>query len=395
MVRGPVSMVIVGVLSLGMVALLFGGPRVFEKVLPASAIAWLETFGTDGTMQGIGDGGGFFGLGGTKSAGGDGADPMSKLRDRKDGWEADASVATLQGGGLAFVGDVLQGHSARVRDHAPAEVSVLTPVTGCRFTPPSAEAHIGHAQAAKGTSIGLATYNDSHIAEAVQVLVNVYRKNGTLRKATLNAHSYEVFDIAVTETARPVYLVLVGWHGLTVFNIHLAPGARIERVALIGGDQIGVANLDPAVPVEVLRGDEAAACGAVPFYPPNPGNLFFQSVENGAIKPEELPGYLERFATALAGWEGYFQANFGTGATQSLSGDVGGVLVAAVGPVPVAPEARAVWRPVKGAALRVTVDQYVEMPGAPEGQDFASVVEGVARAFAWGDLKNLSQGVEF
>lgn len=397
MIRGPVSLVIVGGGMLGMVALLFGGPRVFEKVLPEAAISWLETMGTDGTISGLGgDGsGGFLGFGGASAAKGKGDDPMSRLRDTSDGWAADGKVTTLQGGGLAFVADVIDGYSARVRDDAPGTVEVLADLQGCAFTPPSADAHIGHASAGARTPVGLATYNDGHIAAAVQGLVNAYRETGMTRTSKGTGLRYEVFDVAVTETARPVYLVLEAMHGLPVFNIHLAPGARIERVALIGGDQIGVANLPEGVPVEVMRRAAAETCGAMPFYPLNPGALYYQSVEIGAIRPEEVPGYEARFAASQEAWEGFFRANFGVGAHESLSGDVDDVTLATVGPVPANPEARAVWAPVEGAPVRVTVDQYLEYPGQAEGEDFDSRVKAVARAFAWGDLANLAQGVAF
>ncbi len=389
-------MVIVGSVMLFMTALVMGGPRVFEKVLPEKAIVWIETMGM-GTMGGdwAPTVHGTLRLGGGKAPASDPNDPNSRLRDSSDGWSADVTVATLQGGGLAFVEDVIDGHRARVHGHAPGSVTPLTGMEGCAFTPPSTLAHVGHAASGERVKIGLATYNDSHIAAAVQTLVNVYRDSGSVRSFKAEGQQYEVFDIAVTETERPVYLVLVAGAGLPVFNIHLAPGARIERVALIGGDQAGVANLPEDVPVEVMLRPRAEACGAVPFYPLNPGALYYQSVENGAIKPEEVPQYEARFAAAEAAWEGFFRANFGVSAAESLSGDVREVMVAAVGPVPGDAGDRAVWQPVKGAPLRVTMDQYVDYPDMPEGQDFDSKVRAVATAFAWGDLGNLAQGVEF
>ncbi len=396
MVRGPISMVIVGAIMLVMMALTMGGPRVFENVLPEKAIVWIETMGM-GTMEGgwTYTAHGTLRMGGGKAPTADPDDPNSRLRDSSDGWSADVSVATLQGGGLAWVEDVIDGHRTRVHGHAPGTVTPLTEVQGCAFTPPTALAHVGHAASGERVQIDLGTYNDSHIAAAVQTLVNVYRDSGTVRSFRAAGPQYDVFDIALTETARPVYLVLVAGAGQPVFNIHLAPGARIERVALIGGDQTGVANLPEDVPVEVMRRPLAESCGAVPFYPLNPGALYYQSVENGAIRAEEVPQYEARFAAAEAAWEGFFRANFGVSARESLSGDVRQVMVAAIGPVPDDAGARAVWQPIKGAPVRVTMDQYVDYPDMPEGQDFDSRVQAVARAFAWGDIANLSTGVDF
>lgn len=386
MVRGPVGMAIALVISLVVVAMMAGGgTRVFARFLPESAMAVIDNIAASGTFSSM-DG---------PRKGADGADPMSYLRDSSDGWKANEDVATLPGGGLAFVPDVIDGWISRLHEPAPGAVEVLVEHQGCRFTPPSAAAVIGHVRAAATEKIGLATYNDTHIAAAVQLLADRYRKSGLVAESSLSAFTYEAFDIAVTETAAPVYLVIEAVQGLPVFNIHLAPGARIERVVILGGEQVGVANLDPAVPVEALRATGIANCGITPWYPLNPGALYYQSVENGAIKPEEVAVYEEKFARWDAEWEGFFRESFGVGAKETLSGNVANVRVATVGPVPATAEGRAVYRSVKGAALRVTVDQYVEYPGMGEGQDFDSVVKAVAKAFAWGDFANLAQGVQF
>lgn len=388
MVRGPVSMVIVGVIGLVMFGLVAGGPKLFEKVLPDSAIAWLEEMG------------GFGGAGMLSSPGATGAktDPAraaSHLRDSSDGWKPDDKIAALPGGGAAFVDQVITGYTTRIKGMAPAQVDPLTELAGCAFTPPSPGAFVGHAaiRGQTGLDIPVATYGDADLAAAVQVLVTVYRDSGMLRTSTLSGLRFETFDVAVTETAKPVYLVLETGAAQRVFNLHLAPGARLERVVLIGGDQTGVANLPAGVPVEAMLAKTAAACGYAPFYPLNPGHLFYQSVENGAIRAEEAAEKIAAFAKAASDWDQTFRAAFGTGANETLSGGWVGGTIAMVGPLPAMPDARAVYAPVKGAVLRVTVDQYVEFEGQSPEQGFDARVKAVATAFAWGNLKNLRQGV--
>lgn len=386
MVRGPISLAIVSVISLIMVGLTMGGPKVFENVLPESAYAWLDGFEMGGGMPSFGGSS----FGGKKK---DPNDASARLEDDSDGWKADDDVTTLAGMHLAFVDQVIDGYSRRVTDAVPGAVEVLTEQADCAFTPPSEGAHIGLATVAETTRIGLATYNDTHIASAVRHLAATYRLEGKIKRASLDNLSFEVGDIAVTETQKPVYLVLDASYKRVVYNIHLAPGAELDRVILIGGIEAGVANVPADVPVEVITGEAAAACGYQPYYPLNPGHLFFQSMASGVMKQEEVDQRFAEFKAAEQAWENAFRAAFGVSPDGLSTGSVGGVSLATVGPLPAAPEGRAIWKSVTDAPLRVTVDQYVERPGAGDGRDFDAVVKAVAKSFAWGNLENMSNGV--
>ncbi|MCB6178648.1 hypothetical protein LHP98_10965 [Rhodobacter sp. Har01] len=394
MVRGPVSLAIVGLIMLAMLALVAGGPRVFEKVLPESAIVWLETFGGEPGMVSA-DGG----WAGSPDGGGDASsNPLDYLSDTSEGWEANGPIAAAAGGGAVFIDAAFADYRKRGNGEAAAKAETLEPLAGCAPTPPSATAFLAHVRASVSSSIplDLATYDDADLAAAAQAFARTLRTTGTKRKPLLAGVVFTAYDVAVTETERPVYLVLEVPQGLRILNLHLAPGAKLERVVLLGGEQAGVANLPEGVPVEVMRDAEMEACGLRPFYPLNPNHLFFQSVENGAIQGEELETRLAEFARLEAEWDAAFRAMFGAGAAETLIGGWDEGTLALAGPVPATPEARAVWTPYAGATVRMTVDQYVHHPGLEaEGADFASKVEAIATAFAWGDLKNLKPGVKF
>jgi hypothetical protein len=324
--------------------------------------------------------------------------PQELLSDSSDGWRAEGPIAALAGGGAAFIDDVIDGYSTRVKGDAPARTETLAPLQGCQPTRPSAEAAVAHARASDSDkpTLGLATYNDADLAAAVQSFAAHVRATGTKPRPSLDRLAFEAYDVAVTETARPVYLVLEAGAGQVIFNVHMAPGARLERVVILGGDQAGVANVAAEVPVEVMRGPELAACGLVPFYPLNPNHLFFQSIANGVIKEDEAQTRQAEFASLAQAWDAAFTGMFGVGAIESLAGgwSRGGLSVA--GPVPASPEVRAVWAPIEGSVMRLTLDQYVDHRGLEgQGADFASTVEAVATAFAWGDLKTLKRGVQF
>lgn len=388
MVRGPVSMGIALVLMMFMFLLVGLGPRAFEQILPESAIVWLETMGGIGDMQGMAlVGGGNSG----NSGGGKTAD--DRVRDSSDGWKVAGPVAALAGGAAAFPDQVIAGYSTRVRGDSPGATTVLTPRADCRPEPPSAAAAFAHVAIAgdTGLDLGLSTYGDADLAAAAQVFVNVWRETGMKNPFPSRGEAYQAFDVAVTETAAPVYLVVEAVHGQRIVNLHFAPGARLERVVLLGGAQMGVANLPPGVPVEAIPASVLQVCARLPFYPLNPGHLFYQSVENGAIRADEVAGHEASHAAAVAGWEAAFRRMFGQGAGETLAGDWLDATLAVAGPLPATPEARAVWTPIEGAPVTLTVGQYVETAAmAREGKGFANRVEAIVRSFAWGDLELLS-----
>ncbi len=222
----------------------------------------------------------------------------------------------------------------------------------------------------------------------------MYRASGLRRVEGLKANSFEVYDVAVTETAKPVYLVLQTRNFLRLWNIHLAPGARLERVVLLGGDEAGVANLPDGVPVEVLRSSEIEACGLpTPFYPLNPGALLFQSLDSGVLKPEDAQATLDMIAAKGKAYDDWFRATFGVGADETMAGNWVDNSIAVAGPKPATAEARAFWQPITGSTALVTVDDYLEYAAlADQGVDFASRVIAIATAYAWGDLENLRMG---
>lgn len=381
--RGPISMVIVGAISLAAVALVVGGPRVFEGVLPESAIAFLEQQGTFGSMTGpVGSGTGEF--------------PTDFLSDSSDGLEVSGPIAAGPGNAPVFINDVITGYTTRVARDIPAEVTTIRPILGCRLTPPLDGSVVGHVSTGPSdVQTALATYGDAELAAEVQVFVNVYRKSGMASPWTKDAPAYQAYDVAVTETSAPVYLVLHNRWGNRLWNIHLAPGARIERVVLLGGDQAGVANLDPVVPVEVVLGAELDACGIRPAFPLNAGHLFFQAIESGSVSQDEAASRMASIDAAVAAYDTWFRDSFGVTASGSRIGYESGT-IAVVGPVPGEAEAKAVFAPILASKIRTTQDRYFEVTGqVPEGEDFAARVRAIATGFAMGDLANLRQGVDF
>ncbi len=391
MSRGPISLVIVGLISLFLVTLVALGPRRLAGILPEPVIAMLER---QPFLPRFGDGGGSFGGGGRLPAG---TTPSDLLAADPDGLLAQGPIAALQGNRPVFIDAVIDGYETRIAGAVPAEITTIRPISGCKLTPPQDGTAVGHVTAGEsGLALGLLTYNDRTLAAAVQRFVDTYRELGTAQADAGAELAYQAYDVAVTETRRPVYLVLVNGRGNRIWNIHLAPGARVERVVLLGGDQAGVANLDPVVPVEVLPAAGLAACGIVPAYAADTGTDAAGAVA-GQAGSAEAGATVDPAAGAdrMAAWNTWFRDSFGVRADETRAGFDRG-MVSVVGPVPGEADLKAVYAPIQGARIRMTQDTYFEIRGQSGTDDsFAGRVEAIAKTFAFGDLGYLRQGVSF
>lgn len=386
MVRRLISVLLGGMFMLALGALVALGPRAFEGYLPEPAIAFLEARGLTG-LKGQGGGG---------PVSGTGEFPADYLEDAADGLHARGPIAAGPGNQPVFIADVISGYTTRIAQDIPAEITTIRPILGCLLTPPADGSIVGHvANGRSGVGTALATYNDTQLAAEVQAFVDAYRKTGASDPAVRTAPAYEAYDVAVTETRAPVYLVLETGEGNRLWNLHLAPGARIERVVLLGGDQAGVANLDPVVPVEVLLRDGLADCGITPAYPLNDGHRLFQAPSGGTASPEGAGSSLSAHLEAVARYDTWFQDSFGVRSSDSRVGfDTGSISL--IGPVPGEAGATAVYAPISGSKIRMTQDSYFEIAGqVAAGEDFAARVKAIATSFAFGDLRNLAQGVDF
>jgi hypothetical protein len=323
--------------------------------------------------------------------------PGQYLLDGPDGLGVEGPIAAMAGNRPVFIADVIDGYTTRIEADVPAEIMTIRPILGCRLTPPLQGTLVGHVVAgSSGVRTALATYNDTQLAAEVQVFVDAYREQGIADPALRTAPVYEAYDVAVTETGAPVYLVLENrWPVPRLWNIHLAEGARIERVILLGGGQAGVANLDPVVPVEVILHEGLGACGIRPDYPLNLGHLVFQSMANGAMSPAEAEEKLALIDARVAAYDTWFRDSFGVTASESRIGfDEGTISV--IGPVPGAADPKAIFAPIKGAKIRTTQDQFFEIQGqVAKGESFTDRVQAIATNFAFGNLDYLRQGMRF
>jgi len=383
--RGPVGVLIVSIVLLAVAAVVVGTPGVREKVLPDAALALLEGYGGTADV--------------TPAPGRsvrDGDVAADFLTLSAEGLHAQGPIAARPGNEPVFIKDVIAGYTTNIGAGIPAEITTIRPILGCLLTPPLTGTVVGHAVSGRSNMpLALSTYNDAHLAEAVQALVNLYRETGQVSVADRGDLAYQAYDVAITETAAPVYLVLENRVGNRIWNIHLADGARIERVVLLGGEQAGVANLDPVVPIEVILDAGLAACGIRPAYEPDlAAGIALDGVALADPDPGDFATLAEINDRATA-YDIWFRDSFDVHAGQSRAGfDVG--TISHIGPVPAVAEPKAKYAPINGAKIRMTHDKFFEIKGqVAQGADFAARVRAIATAFAFGDLGTLMQGVAF
>lgn len=377
MLRSLVSLVMALGIVLGAMVYVVRTPDFRDRVLPDSATAFLRE---TGFLAAVGAPDGDVRIGAT---------PQDFLIATSEGLVADGPIAAGGDNQPVFIKDVVSGHSVDPGSDIPAEITTIRPILGCELTRPLQGTVIGHVTSVRSPlTLALTSYSDADLAAAVQDYVDAYRKFGSDAQLPAGGPRYAVHDVAVTETAAPVYLVLENMGGNRIWNIHLAEGARIERVVLLGGSQSGVANLDPVVPVEVILAAGLADCGIDPAYGPDADQFPVATTSADTGTDAET---LQR-AKAYDTW---FRDSFDVLAGESRRGYAEAV-VTLIGPVPATAEERAVYASIKGARVRTTHDQYFEIQGQPTGgKDFAARVLMIATGFAFGDLDRLRQGGEF
>ncbi|VDC30049.1 hypothetical protein [Pseudogemmobacter humi] len=391
MVRGPVSLAVVAAITLVMFLFVAMGPRAFERVLPERAMLWLET-AMNSTIRSM-DGGAWYK--------GNPSEPMSYVDSTNRAPRVTGPILVTDDGGAAMILDVIEGRLTGLAKDSPAKLVRLEPAQACLPVPPSAGAVFRHIVLTgnSGHEIGLSTYGEAELARGVQALVDEIRGRKSARLSDMGWYPWRSFDVAVTETARPVYLVAEvergyqSWDASRILNFHLAPGATVERVVLIGGLYHGVAGLPEEVPVEIFPAAHLAKCGAAPTYVSEaaPG-------EKGGPSKMELPGGLpesmieeakdrqEAWNEAARAWRARFHEMFGHDPTVTAVGRWDDLTAALIGPLP-AEDARLAWTPIAGARVRLSADTYLETYSDAKGETgYRKRVEAIAAAFAGGDL---------
>ena len=317
--------------------------------------------------------------------------PGRHLRHQQGEMVATGPIAATDTQDPVWIDDVLAGWRQTSTAEVPARVTDLPLLPGCDFTPPAEGARVGNVRAAQsGTFAGFWTHDEALRIAAVEVFLRTYKIDGkgAVNDGTDGAQGYQSYDIAVTETGRPVHLVIQATRPRQIFNIHLAPGATVSGVSVVGSRAVAVANLPEGVPVEAVTQAHLAACGLDPSLGPLVAEGGPQQAAQDSAAPAD-PAALERAAAradARRAYADWFTAEFGRGPTHGLAGwDLGRVSV--IGQVPASPEGRAVFRPVAGADVRIQHEGHLYIAGVHDfPQVYRDEVRALAAQLAGGDL---------
>jgi hypothetical protein len=139
-----------------------------------------------------------------------------------------------------------------------------------------------------------------------------------------------------------------------LWNIHAAPDVKIAHVAVISSGTAGIANLDPAVPVEFMNQPVLEHCKVVPVRKPADDWQFVQQVK---VAPS-LADKLKENEDLYSAYSKWFQANFGIAGED----DVVGVQEASqvlVGPLPASDDQRVAFKPLAGADVRIAREDFM------------------------------------
>lgn len=202
-------------------------------------------------------------------------------------------------------------------------------------------------------------------------------------------------DVFVTDTSAPVHLVLQSHNRDVIWDVHLAPGATLSHVAIIGnksalaapaGDYTveAVRISDFTTPEDFYLKRDPETCPVLPVRAIKADWRLHQK------RAQELHGdhYKKVFndvTSAHAAYAGWFEGNLGRAVSENLVSAKQAAHVLA-GPLPSAPMP---MQPMHEKTLHLTASDYAVFTAA----DMEAVHSNLMRAAAGGDLAALTPAI--
>ncbi len=322
------------------------------------------------------------------SDGGPGGDPAAQVGRVERGFHAPVGVAVGNENLAYWVRDVMAGWSEPTENERPGSIKNIKSISGCDFTKPAADDFV--AKVMVDTAVAKTPIFASSLAainDAAKSYVEDVKKNGTgaLVPDTSAADQLGLVDVVVTDTSKPIYLVLAHTSGM-IFNIHAQDGVKISHIALLGSGPDGVVNAG-AIPVESLNANQMKDCKVLPMRPPA---NYWTLVKDSAEKPElqQEVALNKKQAEQFSAW---FTKNFGVDSESGVYG-VAETSHVLVGPVPLDTSLRTKYNALDGATVYMT-PRDVLFTGSAEtyAEKKKSLIVQQATASVGGDLSKLAQ----
>jgi hypothetical protein len=308
------------------------------------------------------------------------------------GYEAAPGVVIGKDNAAYWAQAVLSGYRETTREDLPGKIVLASTMGQCQFAKPGAGDHVANVHVGRSTmGTPIFAFSRRDLAKRTKDFIDIYRQLGDDASLPSDADGDNLYavDVVVTETEKPVYLVLQSESDI-VWNVQAAPNARIARVAVVANGRVGVANLDPAVPVEFMNEGTVGRCNAIPMREPRDYWLFVQNAKDDPS--DELTKMLEHSRELSQTYSRWFARNFGMGSETELVGldQASQVLV---GPPPADAEGRVPFKPLAGAQVRIAAEDYVMASSADDYRArHENMVLELAQQMAGGDLASLRPG---
>ncbi|MEM8645111.1 MAG: hypothetical protein AAGF86_02095 [Pseudomonadota bacterium] len=303
---------------------------------------------------------------------------VSKLR----GYLVPPGVVMTQGEQPVWIQAVTTGYSKSANTSEPAEVTMFEhDVESCTVPEPLQDEYLGHvffSQAKQASS--LYSYSDEDLNRSAKSYVKWHKRGkGQAKRYTKPVRSLNVIDVFVTETSKPVYLVLTS-PSKAMWNVHPAEGVEIARIVLIGHETLGVATDRLTTPVEILR------CNPALLRDPQPHWGFVRNVRKSGGRDDDLLAKNRALHRKFAFW---YKQNFNAWAShnQVVANRANHALI---GPVPTDLDARVPYKPIAERKIRITNNAHLVISDPSSFKSlYLSQVRQLAEEIAGGSLDSL------
>ena len=250
-------------------------------------------------------------------------------------------------------------------------VHLLSTQDDCRFTPPNpgdrlVNIHVGKSEM---NTLLYSEPQEQIVSHAMAYVEWHYKHKGDSDRSRdvdefVNPSTMQAIDVAITDTSAPLHLVLQNaWEGM-VWNLHLAPGVEISRIAVISTGPAAVADTGRDMPIEAVDVTQVDGC-VVPARDPDatPEQLTDvgrTSIEMGLgdLVRERQDERKQAAMVAYRSYTGWFRDQFGVFSETDVIG-YGTASHILVGPVPASEEERVPFVPLDGRSVHATPNTLV------------------------------------
>ncbi len=288
-------------------------------------------------------------------------------------------------GGVALVTDALMVFRPTTDESAPAGTFRLTLNARCRFARPEAGDLVANIRVSEGgTPLGVQIVSPRSLATWSEQWIEAQKAQTEPVPMGQDAagDTARIIDVIVTETEKPVYLILQSTRPGIIWNIQKARDAKISNIALIGNGDFGVNSFTTPIPTVAVDASQPDSCAVTPAQKPSDNWQFDQlRASNGGQSPADFERDYERYAE-------WFQAQFGLSPEDGLIGfdGMGHVLI---GPLP---DENSKLRATKFdmSSLRISTEGEVITGDAEARQtEIAELMEATIRQATGGDMARL------